>query len=64
MSATSAAIISGCPLWLIYLVIDPKNRHIMHCFRDEKEIQVEAVNRDHLSLDPPGLRLDLAELFV
>ncbi len=47
-----------------YLIIDPDNRHVMHHYRDGEVVSAEAVNRDHLSLDPPGLRLDLAELFV
>jgi len=46
-----------------YLVIDPKNGHITHHYRDGKHIAQKAAYGDELSLDPPGIALKLGELF-
>ena len=47
-----------------YLIIDPKNKRIMHHYREGGEIKAEAVNGASLHLDPPGLDLELKELFA
>jgi Uma2 family endonuclease len=45
-----------------YLIIDPRNKRIMHHFRKGDDIEAEAVNRPVLALEPPGIELDLHDL--
>ena len=46
-----------------YLVLDPGKDRLLHYRRNGEQISVKIVHDDRLALDPPGIELDLEELF-
>ena len=46
-----------------YLVLDPERETIMHYFRETDHLGLRHVTGPHLALEPPGLTIDLEELF-
>ncbi len=46
-----------------YLVLDPERETIMHYFRETDHLGLRHVTGPHLALEPPGLTIDLENLF-
>ncbi len=46
-----------------YLVVDPERRAVIHHARAEDEIRTRILREGELTLDPPGITVDVAGLF-
>ncbi len=46
-----------------YLILDPRNGHITHHYRDGDQVAMQAVTGKTLQLTPPNMTLDLTALF-
>jgi len=47
-----------------YLVVDPTKRAVIHHYRSGGEISTALVREGSLQLDPPGIKLEIADFFA